>query len=343
MYSKKNFWLIHTAYWILCEGHNLFIVIYFGVPHDGIYIKGLLYEFFSVFIGTYLFSRFIYARNYTLKNWKITLTYSFISCNILSMWIAYLHLRFYSSVLQYHLFTPTKIPIFIYLYFDCLRYIYPWFGVFHLFRLYTASFRNQVKKNQNAMALKIAELENLKNQLNPHFLFNSLNSIKALTLSNITLAREAIIELAELLRTSLDFRNTSEIFLYQEMKLVEKYLALEKIRFEDRLNYTIDILGEVMSFKIPPMAVQLLVENAIKHGVNNSKKGGHIIILGYRENNFLIIQVKNSGKMLTNERKGVGIENLDKRLELNYGKEAKFTLQEISGEVIAEIQVPIIV
>jgi sensor histidine kinase YesM len=342
MTRKKIYWVTHTVYWTINEGHNFVLAIYYGANVNDIYVETLL-EFVILFTTTHLFGVFIYKQQYTIKDWKFVLFLSVLLCNILSFLIAYLHIYFFGYAFKPYMLSSSKIPFLLIIYLDSLGYIYPWVGVFHILRILNANFKIIKNQDEFNMSLKIAELENLKNQLNPHFLFNSLNSIKALTLSNITLAREAIIELAELLRTSLDFKNTPEIFLYQEINLVEKYLTLEKIRFQERLNYTIDISSEVISFKIPPMSVQLLVENAIKHGVNNSKKGGHIIILGYREDDFLIIQVKNSGKMITNERKGVGLENLDKRLELNYGKEAKFTLQEVLGEVVAEMQIPSIV
>jgi LytS/YehU family sensor histidine kinase len=282
-----------------------------------------------VFVGRYTFS----------KDWKIMAFLGISVCLTLSAIVSFLHIHFFGSIMPL-LPIHSKFTFLLIIYTNSLQYIYPWFGVFYIHELVRANSRIIKKQSETNMSLQLAQLENLKNQLNPHFLFNSLNSIKALTLSNVFLAREAIIELAELLRTSLDFKNASEVFLNQEISLVEKYLKLEKIRFEDRLNYTIDMPYEVQFLKIPPMSIQLLVENAIKHGVSNSKKGGYITISGCRENDFLYIKVKNGGKITINSRRGIGLDNLDKRLLLNYGKEAKFTLYEMSGEVVAEIQAP---
>jgi sensor histidine kinase YesM len=342
MTKKRIYWVTHTVYWTINEGHNFVLAIYYGADIKDIYAETLL-EFVILFTLTHLFGEFIYERQYTIKDWKFVLFLSVLVCNILSFLIAYLHIYFFGFALKPYMFSSSTIPFSLIMYLDSLGYIYPWFGVFHILRILNANFKIIKNQDEFNISLKIAELENLKNQLNPHFLFNSLNSIKALTLSNITLAREAIIELAELLRTSLDFKNTPEIFLHQEIDLVEKYLMLEKIRFGERLNYTINISNEISSSKILPMSIQLLVENAIKHGVNNSKKGGYISILGYRDEHFVFIQVKNAGKITINSRKGIGLENLDKRLALNYGKEAKFTLQELAGEVVAEIQTPCVI
>ena len=338
MHAKRSHWILHTAYWIVCEIHNLFNASYFGANLKDIYV-GPIVEFVILFTGTYFFGVFV-GRYTFAKDWKIVVFLGIGVCLTLSAIAGFLHIYFFRPVLMSHLPVHSKFAFLILIYSNCLQYIYPWFGVFYIHELVRANSKIIKKQSETRLSLQLAQLENLKNQLNPHFLFNSLNSIKALTLSNIFLAREAIVELAELLRTSLDFKNASEIFLHQELRLVEKYLKLEKIRFEDRLNYTIDMSYEVQFLKIPPMSIQLLVENAIKHGVSNSKKGGYITISGYRENDFLYIKVKNGGKITINSRRGIGLDNLDKRLALNYGKEAKFTLHEMSGEVVAEIQAP---
>ena len=338
MHTKRSYWIVHTAYWIVCEIHNLFNAAYFGANLKDVYV-GPVIEFVILFLGTYFFGVFV-GRYTFAKDWKIVVFLGVSVCLTLSAIAGFLHIYFFGPVFTPHLPVRPKFAFLLLMYSNCLQYIYPWFGVFYIHELVRANSKISKKQSKISMSLQLAQLENLKNQLNPHFLFNSLNSIKALTLSNIFLAREAIIELAELLRISLDFKHVPEIFLYQEIRLVEKYLKLEKIRFEDRLNYTIDMSCEVLSLKIPPMSIQLLVENAIKHGISNSKKGGYITISGYKENDFLYIQVKNTGKIIINSRKGIGLDNLDKRLELNYGKEAKFTLHEMAGEVVAEIQAP---
>jgi sensor histidine kinase YesM len=286
MHTKRNYWIVHTAYWTVCETHNIFLASYFGAKLEDIYLAPMV-EFIILFIGTHLFGVFV-SRYTFVKDWKIVLFLGLGVCLLLSGIATFLHIYFFGSILTPHLFMGSNIPFWLFMYLNCLWYIYPWFGVFYILGLIRANFKIIKKQNETNMSLQLAQLENLKSQLNPHFLFNSLNSIKSLTLSNVFLAREAIIELAELLRTSLDFKNVPEIFLYQEIELVEKYLMLEKIRFEERLNYSVDMSSEVLSVKIPPMAIQLLVENAIKHGINNSKKGGYIAISGYIKNGILL-------------------------------------------------------
>lgn len=104
-------------------------------------------------------------------------------------------------------------------------------------------------------------------------MFNSLNSIRSLTLSDPKLARDAITKLSDLLRISLTYKDLQDILLEEELNLVKDYLSLEKIRFEDRLNYNFYVSKKILNALIPPMALKLLVENAVKQGIGKEKKG----------------------------------------------------------------------
>lgn len=340
MRNKRAYWVIQTAYWFVSVFHNAIALSYFGVGNRQILV-GLSAEIVVLYTGTYLYSLFIYSQNYTIKNWKAVTFIGFTTCFLLVSVVTYLHMVFFPDASIFALTSTSIISFKLIVFLDCLRYIYPWFGAFHGYRLITAAFENIKDKNQVAIALKSAELENLKNQLNPHFLFNSLNSIKALTLSDIKVCREAITELSELLRTSLNFKNVLEIPLSDEIALVERYLLLEKIRFESRLSYSINIQPDTLTIKIPPMAVQLLVENAIKHGINASKKGGFVAISGEICQRFLLLNVTNTGTIIHNERKGVGIDNLIQRLKLNYGNRAELSINQVNEEVLAQIKIPV--
>ena len=121
---------------------------------------------------------------------------------------------------------------------------------------------------------KLFEVQQLKSQLNPHFLFNALNSIKALITEDPNQARNAINKLSNLLRRTLNTSGETLININEELDLVESYLALEKIRFEERLNYTIEADAKSSSQKIPPLMLQTLVENAVKHGIDKTLHGG---------------------------------------------------------------------
>ena len=216
-----------------------------------------------------------------------------------------------------------------------------WFLFYHLLISNHIVQYKQLALAQSEASLKSAELENLKNQLNPHFLFNAINSIKALTISDPNLARNALTELSQLLRTSLTIGNQQLVSLESEVSFVKDYLFLEKLRYENRLHYSFEIDKNTLNVKIPPMSLQLLVENAIKHGIGKSKAGGEILIkTEIISNNNFVLTVTNSGKLRQEHSStGVGLKNLEKRLFLNFQDKAKFTVFELKHHVVASISI----
>ena len=123
-------------------------------------------------------------------------------------------------------------------------------------------------------AVKDFELKTLKSQLNPHFMFNALNSIRALIDLDPKNAQTAVTKLSNILRYSLKMERIETVSLGEEMQAVADYLALESVRFEERLKYTVDIDPKAVSFEIPPMMIQTLVENGIKHGISKRTERG---------------------------------------------------------------------
>lgn len=217
---------------------------------------------------------------------------------------------------------------------------------FFFYHLYHFSIIYQDKRQQTIKAenlLQISELENLKKQLNPHFLFNALNSIKALTLFDGQLARESIIQLSDLLRLSLNLGEQQRATLSEEVRLAQNYLALEKLRFDNRLNYTFNIESDLDNVLIMPMSLNTLLENAVKHGIGQLKSGGEIIISATAEKNIIYLIVENSGVYDPKPKSddgGIGLENLQKRLELQYGKKASLTITNENEKVKAVVKMP---
>ncbi|MCC5924721.1 MAG: histidine kinase, partial [Crocinitomicaceae bacterium] len=182
------------------------------------------------------------------------------------------------------------------------------------------------------------ELKTLREQLNPHFLFNSLNSIRALVEIDPQNAKNAITTLSTLLRNSMQMGKKTKVLLTDEITLVEEYLKLEKIRFEERLDYsiTINVIQEIL---IPPFIIQTLVENAIKHGISKSKEGGVISVNIDYQINQLNITVKNTGELGPKNAIGIGLENTKRRLKLQYGDNAHLQIDQLNGEVVAKITI----
>lgn len=233
---------------------------------------------------------------------------------------------------------PLVFYDYIQFYLESIRYIIIWFLFFHLIIINRISHKRELQLAQAETLLKVAELENLKNQLNPHFLFNAINSIKALTLSDPAMARHALTELSDLLRTSLSMGNLQLVSFEEELTLVKDYLFLEKLRYENRLRYQFMIDRATVGCKVPPMSLQLLVENAIKHGVAKQKAGGDIMIQARMNQNQLCIRVSNAGSINpSTERMGVGVRNLQRRLEINFKNNASFELLQEEDKVVAQV------
>ncbi|MCE2712636.1 MAG: histidine kinase [Cryomorphaceae bacterium] len=183
------------------------------------------------------------------------------------------------------------------------------------------------------------ELKNLLSQLNPHFLFNSLNSIRALIDLEPKKAKDAVTALSSLLRKSLLIGKEELVTISAELELVDSYLQLEKIRFEERLTIQFDIDLSMNKELIPPFCIQTLAENAIKHGISNLSNGGLIIVRTFKEMNRLCIEVRNTGRVLKKRGEGIGIKNIQRRLDLQFKGAASFELIQTKNEVIAKIMI----
>jgi hypothetical protein len=191
-----------------------------------------------------------------------------------------------------------------------------------------------------------AELRALRAQMNPHFLFNALNTIGYLIQTSPTRAHGTLMKLTALLRGVLRSADAGTT-LGDEIDLVSAYLEIERARFEERLHVDIDVPRELRGIRVPALMIQPLVENAIKHGIANSRSGGRVAIEGRAHGNNLAITVRNSGARVTDldiargRKAGVGLSNLDARLHHQYGNAATLTLIASADETRAEIVLPI--
>jgi two-component system LytT family sensor kinase len=180
----------------------------------------------------------------------------------------------------------------------------------------------QLKEVELKSAIQEAELSMLKSQLNPHFIFNSLNSINALTILDPKAAGEMIVKLSTFLRKSLDQGKTPFICIEEELETINLYLDIEKIRFGEKLQITSDIKDSVKSSLIPPMLLQPLMENVVKHGVYESLECIEIIINAELVNDLLHISIENTfdPEIKKESRKGIGLRNVAQRLFLTFGR-----------------------
>jgi len=234
-------------------------------------------------------------------------------------------------------------------FFFILQYIFYWAKPLMIWTLfYYASHyferKSEVEVDKIRLESSVKETESkvLRAQMNPHFMFNALNSIRALILEDPDKAQKAVTQLSNILRSSLLADRRRTVSLSEEMRTVDDYLALEKIRYEERLQIRKNIYPETLTVQVPPMLLQTLVENAIKHGVSKPVKGGFVSLESKVAGKNLLIIISNTGTLETTDSGGFGLENTAHRLELLFGLESKFSIFQASKDVVtAEIIIPI--
>lgn len=202
----------------------------------------------------------------------------------------------------------------------------------------------ELRQSELSRALQSAELKLLKSQLNPHFLFNSLNSVRALIAEDPSRARDAVTQLAGLLRYTLRSDHEELVTLERELKTVGDYLALESLRLGDRMRVEFDIAAQAQEGRVPVMLLQTVVENAIKHGIAELPGGGVLRIQAAVREGTLHLEVRNPRP--TNprpqEQQGSGLYNAAERLRLLFGSRATLELDLSQPDLaIARIRVPI--
>jgi two-component system LytT family sensor kinase len=225
-------------------------------------------------------------------------------------------------------------------------------GIAHLV-LYYRRFREREKAAERlARGLTEARLQALKMQLQPHFLFNTLNAISALIPAEAQPARRMVARLGDLLRTTLEHEDTQEVTLREELAFLEPYLEIEQARLEDRLTVVLNIAPEALDARVPHLLLQPLVENAIRHGIASRIEPGRVEISAARgsDGRFLQLEIRDDGRGFDrnqdrdNEgrtRRGVGLTNIRSRLEQLYGTDHRFKLENrADGGVLVQIGIP---
>jgi LytS/YehU family sensor histidine kinase len=217
-----------------------------------------------------------------------------------------------------------------------------WTTIYVATNWYRQNRQARLRQMESRLSLQQAELKVLQAQVNPHFLFNSLNTIRGTLHDNPDQAESMITSLSNLFRRSLRPDGAQMIMLGEEMEAVSDYLALESARFEERLKVCLHIDPEAERCAIPAMLVQTLVENAIKHGISRLPAGGVVSIRGILENQCLTVEIENTGKLQEPDGGSLhtGLANARERLRLLCGAQATLALIDRSGTVAARVVIP---
>lgn len=339
---KKAYWLCQLTGWSVFGLVNIFFSItfgYFSWQHAIV----IIYQSFAGICLTHLFKVFIKKNNWLSLPLKNIVPRILITNILIGMILSFIFYAVNSGINNYN-FPNFKTSIFFVDIFRLTSTILLWTLIYFAVNYFENYKQVQIESLIWEAAVKDFELKTLKSQLNPHFMFNALNSIRALIDLDPKNAQTAVTKLSNILRYSLKMERIETVPLSEEMQAVSDYLALESIRFEERLRYKIEIDPKSVSIEIPPMMIQTLVENGIKHGISKITAGGCINIKIELIDSSLHILIRNSGRInngAIQNATGFGISNTKHRLHLLYGEKASFSINnESPKEVLAKLVIP---
>jgi two-component system LytT family sensor kinase len=336
----SKYWLFQTIGW-LCFA---FIIIYIAILANELTQEVLVIDILVAGIGFVLSHLF---RNYILKHhWAQLGTEKLLISVAIGITILSLVYCFIYYIIVYLLYHDTVFevkPSSLIGSFVAIFFIFSVWSIIYFSWTYVENNRkNLIDRLKMESAMKDLELKTIRSNLQPHFIFNSLNSIRALIDENPELARKAITHISNILRSSITQQNTTDT-LENELTLVEDYLALEKIRFEERLTFSKEISPASLQIQVPTMMLQTLVENAIKHGISRLEQGGFIHIRSTYEHQCLTLEISNTGKLDEVKKHihslGFGLNSTRQRLSLIYNKQATFDILEKENIVYVIIKI----
>ena len=344
-FGNRRYWIFQIGGWLTFAATNLFFASLYGdVPIT--FFERLLIFLILGLMYTHLMRSFIHLQQVLFKPVRtqilqlilftfifscvLAITYSVI-IDRFDLFIKDLKDKSFLTKVLSNTFT-TALVFFIW---NCLYFIY---------HFIEKSRRQQLNTLQLEALIKELELKTIKAHINPHFIFNSLNSIRALIDENPVRARNAITELSNILRSSMAADKSETVSFEKELNIVKDYLALENMRFEDRLKVQYEIDEDTLDQPVPPMMLQTLVENAIKHGISKHISGGVIKIISDYKNQYHELAVQNTGQLngYVNGAEGFGISSTQNRLGLLYGDKASFEIRQMTPSIVeARVLIPV--
>ena len=347
-HNNKLFWIVNSAGWLILLILTL-VIYYYQRLNDYMAVIGITVTYvvgFGVSVGL----RYLYRRmNY--KKWSI----AFSAFLILVISAVVTHIWYWLDIL---------VSIFLVYGYDKRMYLIPesfqraesvvlsflpimvaWSTFYFLYKLWLEWAEQKERAEKADLLAHKAQLQMLRYQLNPHFLFNSLNSIRALVEADKETAKEIITELSEFLRYSLISKNFHNVPLKDEIEAIKHYFAIQKIRYEEKLVVDYDIQPDAEEFPVLSFLIYPIIENAVKYGMETSSMPLKIEMKAKVENNKLLIDISNTGKWIqktasVNDNKtgtGTGLENVKQRLENAFPGNFGFDVVKGDNMVIVKI------
>jgi len=340
--TSNNKYLVNygTVWSLIIGAHFAVLHFYYHITIGVAATDSLLFNVFFAFLGISLWNLVRYGKgNQNFIN--LLVSHIFSSLLIIGFWLisGYLILKYAVNDVYYLSFLDSSFPWRI----ISGMFYYSLFILVYYVVVYYQDIQDKIKQEANLKTLiKEVELNALKNQINPHFLFNSLNSVSSLTITSPKKAQDMIIKLSEYLRYSLSNEEQQITILKTELENIQLYLEIEKIRFGNRLNFQFNCDDKVLKAKIPAMILQPLFENAIKHGVYESTETINVVLNAEFRKNQLKLSLKNDFDPTAKQTKGegIGLKNTKERLFLIYKKNDLISLNKTDNEFTAAIKIP---
>lgn len=317
-----NFALSSIVEWQVFRPYNT------SVLWNGLY----MFEALCIFIALiFFYSEFLVRRNLAFQ----------ITGHVIGLFLYFMAMSYISYYFDYFLdglvfFDDWKDYMLNLLSWDAMRFYDQYIitvAVFYIIRYFEHVQRKEQEKSLLALKNKEMQLALLKSQINPHFLFNTLNSISTLISSSKEKARKVITQLSDVFRYALDSHSGVMVKLSDELEFIESYVKIQQVRFGDRLKYVTEIDPKCLGMEVPPMILQPLVENSVKYGIGPKDDGGTIKVIVKSIPGGVYFEVsddglgKNASKVLDGNSSGVGLKNSDKRLKSIFGKSAGLKIE----------------
>ena len=341
--GNRNFWIAQIVGWMTLALSNFSIQLMAGMP-----VKLVIYNastpFFVGFMVTTVYRYLIKSSDW--KNWTLRKTIVNIIGSTVLLTVVMLGIMYLVFIYIYQMDDEVSIVGILSNLMVFSIVLLSWNMIYFCVHYFNNWNQAELEKWKLAAEMKDAQLGSLKSQINPHFVFNTINNIRSLILEDKEKARDMLLNFSDLFRYALKNTDQSKVSLQEELSIVDQYLELLSIQYEDKLKYKIHVDDGLESMELPPMMLQLLVENAVKHGISQFKEGGDILIDIEQGQGFMNIHVKNTGNLKTSsslgDKLGVGLENIRKRLELIYNGKANLQMKEVNDYVVASIKIPMV-
>lgn len=338
--GTKNFFVAQAVGWGIFGGSNFIVQSLAGLPLNLVVANSS----FSILSGILVSTAYRFLiRRWNWQSWKLWKLLVFIVAASLVLSLAWMVLTSLLFQIMRPEFQITGNQILGNLITAGLLFLI-WNLIYFFFKYFVKFQQSEIEKWRLASEVKEAQLGTLRSQIRPHFVFNTLNNIKALVLEDPQRSRAMLINFSDLLRYSLQHDEREMVPLEDEIDITRQYLELMSIQYEDRMKWDIETQPDSLTCLLPPMLLHLLVENAVKHGIAPSANVGEVVVKAEKNGADLHVEVRNTGSLLSPQnmegRLGTGLKNIRERLSIFYGANAKFDLSEKDGHVIARFNLP---